>query len=58
MVTIGSANTSSSWTTSAIQMNTGIRKKLMPGARMLMIVTTRFTAETVDAIPKMMSPIA
>ena len=30
----------------------------MPGARMFRIVTARFTAETVEAIPAISSPIA
>ena len=55
---IGSEKASSSWTTSVIQTNTGIRNSVMPGARMLMIVTAKFTAETVDAMPVMSSPIA
>ncbi len=38
-------------------MNTGMRNMVMPGARMLMIVTARFTAETVDAMPAISSPV-
>ena len=54
----GRLNASSSWTTRPIQTNTGIRNSVIPGARMLRIVTARFTAETVDAIPAISSPIA
>ena len=54
----GSAKASRNWTTSAIQTNTGIRNSVIPGARMLRTVTMKFTAETVEAIPVMSSPIA
>jgi hypothetical protein len=37
-------------------MNTGIRNSVIPGARMLMMVTARLTAETVDAMPVMIRP--
>ena len=47
---IGSANTSRNCTTSPIQTNTGMRNSVIPGARMLMIVTARLTAPAVDAI--------
>ena len=50
-VITGKAKASRSCTTSAIHTNTGIRISVMPGARMLRIVTTKFTAETVDAMP-------
>ena len=54
----GRRNASRSCTTSAIHTNTGIRNSVMPGARMLRIVTARFTAETVDAMPAISRPIA
>ena len=43
-VITGIANTSRNCVTSAIQVKTGIFIRLMPGARMLMIVTIRLIA--------------
>ena len=57
-VMIGIANTSRSCTTSLIQTNTGMRNSVMPGARMLMIVTMKLTAPAVDAMPVMIRPSA
>ncbi len=55
---IGSAKARSSWTTRPIQTNTGVRNSDMPGARMLTIVTARFTAPVVDEMPVMIRPRA
>ena len=55
---IGSENASRNWTTRPIHTNTGVRNSDMPGARMLMIVTARFTAPAVDAMPVIRSPSA
>ncbi len=55
---IGSENASSSCTTSPIHTKTGTRNSDIPGARMLMTVTARFTAPAVDAMPVMISPSA
>ena len=55
---IGSENASRNCTTRPIQMNTGVRKSESPGARMLMIVTARFTAPAVDAMPVITRPSA
>ena len=55
---IGSENASNSWTTNPIQTNTGTRKKDIPGARMLITVTARFTAPAVEAMPAISRPIA
>ncbi len=58
IVITGRLKASRSCTTSPIHTNTGIRNSVMPGARMFSTVTARFTAETVDAIPAISSPIA
>ena len=42
---------------SIIHVNSGIRISVMPGARMLTIVTIRFIAVTVVPIPLMNRPI-
>ena len=52
----GIANSSRNDVTSDIQMNTGIRMKVMPGARMLMIVTMKLTAPASDATPRICKP--
>ena len=55
---IGSEKASSICTTRPIQTKTGMRNKVMPGARMLMMVTARFTAPAVEAIPVISRPSA
>ena len=55
---IGSEKASRSCTTSPIHTKTGTRKNDMPGARMLMTVTARFTAPAVEAMPVMIRPSA
>ncbi len=55
-VTIGIANAVRNAVTSIIHVNTGIRMRVMPGARMLKIVTMRLIADVVDPMPSMMSP--
>ncbi len=55
---IGSEKASSSCTTRPIHTKTGTRNSDMPGARMLMTVTARFTAPAVDAMPVMIRPRA
>ncbi len=55
---IGSENANRNCTTSPIHTNTGIRNRLMPGARMLMTVTARLTAPAEDAMPVISKPIA
>ena len=55
-VMIGMANSRRNDATNVIHVNTGMRKSVMPGARMLMIVAMKFTAETVEAIPRIWSP--
>ena len=47
----GTANSSRNCTTSTIQVNTGIFMRLMPGARMLRMVTMRLIAPESDAMP-------
>ena len=54
----GSEKTSRNCTTSLIQTNTGMRNSVMPGARMLRIVTTKFTAPAVEAMPMIWRPTA
>ena len=53
---IGSEKASRNCTTSPIQTKTGILNSVIPGARMLMIVTMKFTAPAVDAMPVMIRP--
>jgi hypothetical protein len=55
---IGSENTSRNCTTSPIHVRIGSRNSDIPGARMLITVTERFTAPTVDAMPVINSPSA
>jgi hypothetical protein len=43
--------------TSVIHVNTGSRIIVMPGARMLMIVTMKFSEAAIDATPRSCSPI-
>jgi hypothetical protein len=39
-----------------IHVNIGMRISVMPGARMLMIVTKKFTAAASDAMPRICRP--
>ena len=50
-VMIGIANTVRNATTSIIHVNTGIRMSVMPGARMLRMVTMKLIADVVDPMP-------
>ena len=52
------ANTSSSWVTNAIHVNTGIFISVMPGARRLSTVTIRLMAPTSEAMPVICRPMA
>ena len=51
-MTGGNASTIRNWTTSVIQTNTGMRIRVMPGARMFRIVTMKFTAAIMDDTPR------
>jgi hypothetical protein len=55
-VMIGMANRIRNDDTSVIHVKTGMRIRVMPGARMLRMVTMRFTAPTVDAMPRICRP--
>ncbi len=57
-VMMGSEKTRRNWTTRPIHTKTGIRNSDIPGARMLMTVTARFTAPTVEAMPVIRRPSA
>ena len=57
-VITGSANNSRNWVISSIQVSTGMRISVMPGARMLRQVTMRFMDETSDAMPRICRPMA
>ena len=57
-VTGGIANRVRNAMTSIIQTNTGSRIIVMPGARMLRIVTRKFTAVATDPMPSMINPTA
>ena len=52
------ANTSKNWTTSIIHVNTGMRNIVIPGLRILMMVTTRLMAPINDAKPVICRPNA
>ena len=55
---IGMANSSRKLTTRFIQMNTGIRMSVMPGARRLSVVTMKLAAAVSEPIPVMTSPMS
>ena len=57
-VTGGIANSVRNATTSIIHTNTGMRISVMPGARMLSVVTMKFTAVATEPMPSMMMPTA
>ena len=57
-VTDGMANSVKNATTSIIHTNTGSRIIVMPGARMLRIVTRKLTAVATEPMPSMISPTA
>src|SRR5262249_29110541 len=54
----GMANAVRNEVTSAIHVNTGMRISVIPGARMLRMVTMMLIAEVVDPMPSMMMPTA
>ena len=54
----GSARMRRKLVTSAIQQNTGRRIIVRPGARMLMIVTMKFSEATIEERPRTCRPIA
>ncbi len=55
-VIAGKASTSRNWVTKLIQTNTGIRMRVMPGARMLMIVTRKLKPASIDERPRICRP--
>ena len=57
-VTAGIANTVRNAVTSIIHTKTGIRMSVMPGARMLRIVTTKLTPDVTDPMPSITRPTA
>jgi hypothetical protein len=57
-VMIGSANRVRNATTVIIHVKTGMRMSVIPGARMLMIVTMKLIADVVDPMPSITSPTA
>ena len=50
-VITGNAKTKRMDVINVIQTNTGMRMRLMPGARRLMIVTTKFNAAATEDVP-------
>ena len=56
MVMIGMANRMRNCEISVIQVKIGMRSRLMPGARMLTMVTMRLTAPAVEAMPSSSRP--
>ena len=57
-VMTGSANTSRNCTTRIIHVKTGMRSSVMPGQRMLIMVTSRFSAPSSEAMPAICKPRA
>ena len=57
-VITGMAKSNRNCTTSSIHESTGMRKSVMPGARMLMTVTMRLIADTSEAMPVIWRPMA
>ncbi len=55
---IGSANSSRKLVTSDIQMNIGMRMKVMPGARMFRMVVMKLTADASEPTPRICRPMA
>jgi hypothetical protein len=55
-VITGKARRMRTYVTSVIQANTGRRSMVMPGARILMMVTSMFRAPVVDEIPRIYNP--
>jgi hypothetical protein len=50
-VNTGVASSTSSEVTSIVQLNSGIRNMLMPGARMLKMVVRKLTAPRIEEVP-------
>ena len=57
-VTIGIANSVRNAVTSVIHTNTGMRRNVIPGARMLSTVTMKLIADVVDPMPSITRPTA
>jgi hypothetical protein len=55
-VMTGKASRSSTCVMKLIQVNIGMRMSFMPGARMLRMVTKKFTAAASDAMPRICRP--
>ena len=55
-VMAGKASTIRNWVTKLIQMKTGMRIRVMPGARMLMIVTRKLKPASIDEMPRICRP--
>src|SRR4051812_15939788 len=55
-VTIGMAKTVRNAVTVIIHVNTGMRMRVMPGARMLRMVTMKLMADVVDPMPRSAIP--
>ena len=55
-VMMGKASTSSTMVTRLIHVNSGIRMRVMPGARMLTMVTKKLNAAASEAIPSTWMP--
>ena len=55
---IGTAKSSRNEVVSVIHTNIGMRMKVMPGARMLMMVTMKLMADASDDTPRIWIPTA
>jgi hypothetical protein len=55
-VTGGKASTTRNWTTRLIHTNTGMRMRVMPGARMFRMVAMKFTPASIEEAPRTCRP--
>ena len=52
----GKASTSRNWVTKLIHTKSGMRISVMPGARMLMMVTMKLNPASIDEMPRICRP--
>ena len=57
LVSTGVAIKTSTAVTSTVQVRIGMRKRVIPGARMRKIVTRKFTAPRMELVPMRMRPM-
>ncbi len=57
LVMTGVAISTSTLVTRSVQVSSGIRKRVIPGARILKIVTRKLIAPRIELVPTRMSPV-